>query len=437
MPRKISEALQAGYAAAERLPAGAFPPDAVAAAISVGVQPFYLRELTFIDLHGLTDAFVARTPVLVGNDQRRMAHDRLAPRDYLRRRGVNIATAPIAPSADQALATGDFALQIDDNHWLPLLVADREYAQRSFPAERLAARDQVDARDATRNRIRLGGQVFVGTSLLATFEPGADGLRWDASGDMAARPPRIEFWGGVGSAQLTSTATEQGTDGGGTARSSAFVAGPRDALLFLLGGQRAPGLHVRLCRGAEVLAIFRPLAADRLLPVVQPLDAWAGDELHLEVRDQGPGWIAIDHVLLAAPQDAPDADASRLWTPPPPLRGVAHATPLPGEGGRLGSGATTITVHNPLPLSVHLQLALEAPPGAELLLGAWTTADGAPCDDAILPGGTAQIRAFVRLPEPLDPRREPLFLQITCTPLLPASLGPGAAIVVDVPLPGG
>lgn len=434
MPRKLSEALRASYAAAERLPAGVFPPDSVAAAVSVGVQPFYLRELTFIDLHGLTDAVVARTPVLVGNDQRRMAHDRVAPRDYLRRRGVNVAAAPIAASADQALRTGDFALQIDDSHWLPLLVADREYALRSLPADRLAARDQVDSQHANRNRLRLGGEVFVGTSLLATFEPGAGGLRWETTGDMAMRPPRVEVWGGVGLQQLTSSADEAGDAGAGTARSSAFVAGPGDVLVFVLGGQRAAGLHARLCRDGEVLATFRPLAPERLLPVVQPLDAWAGEALHLEIRDQGPGWIAIDHLLLAVRRDAADAEASRLWTPAPPLTNVARAALLPSADGLVRSNPTTITVHNPLPWPLHLHVALDAPAEAELLLGAWTTTDGAPCPDAVPPGATAQAPAFLRLGEPLDPRREPLSIQLTCTPLLPPALGPGAPIVLDVPL---
>ncbi|MBZ0151013.1 MAG: hypothetical protein K8J09_05725, partial [Planctomycetes bacterium] len=221
--QNLERQLRAQFAAAEALPAGVFPPDAVAAAVSVGVLPYHLRDLTFIDVHGLTDKTVAHTEVTVDDSRRRMAHDRIAKVDYLRQRGVNVDVEPVVQSRDAALAVADFALRIDDQNWLPLQVADRQWAQRAFPADRLAAAHHVDSQLAGANRLSLPAGTFVGNRLLATFELGDDGLEWQCRGDVGVRPNRLRVFGGCGERQLASEPGDEGADGAGSASSSPFT----------------------------------------------------------------------------------------------------------------------------------------------------------------------------------------------------------------------
>ncbi len=393
----IGRNLVANLAAYERLPDGVFPTDAVAAANTVGVMPFYLRELSVVDIHGLTDATIARTPTTTDNRQRRMAHDRHPPPGYLRQRGVNVAVAHAATSELEALRIADFAVKVEEGVWMPLQAVDREYAQRSFPADRLAARHRVDSHKATANQLLLDGKAYDGIRLLATFEPDDAGLTWTCKGDAAVRPTRQLLMGGIGARQLSTEGDQESTEGEGSARSSEFVAEAGTMLVLFLAGQRELGVAMNLCRGGDVVRSFRPAALDHLHPVVCPLDAWTGQALHLEVSDRGAGWLVLDHVLLVQNGSAPRAALSVAWSGrQDPLSGILQIAPLHSVHGRAVSGTTTITVTNPLPCPTRLAIELvEGPVDACLLCGPWLLGEGSGIVQEIPAGATAQMHAYL------------------------------------------
>ncbi len=89
----------------ENMERGIIPSDAVTALPTIGIPPYYLPELAVIDELGLTDATVARNPVIRSNRERQMAHDRRVPPGYLEERGVNITIHPAVATAEQAICS--------------------------------------------------------------------------------------------------------------------------------------------------------------------------------------------------------------------------------------------------------------------------------------------------------------------------------------------
>ena len=86
----------------EKMERGIIPDDALMTDLSLG-KFYYLPDLKVIDVNGLTDATVARTPVTRPNLERVIAHDRRPPPEYLKQRGVNIRIFDPASSATAAL----------------------------------------------------------------------------------------------------------------------------------------------------------------------------------------------------------------------------------------------------------------------------------------------------------------------------------------------
>ena len=82
----------------EKMERGIIPDDALMSAGVLG-RYYYLPDLKVLDSWGLTDATVARTPVTHPNLERRIAHDRRPPPEYLKQRGVNIRIFDPASSA--------------------------------------------------------------------------------------------------------------------------------------------------------------------------------------------------------------------------------------------------------------------------------------------------------------------------------------------------
>jgi hypothetical protein len=111
---------------------GGLPEDAVTSRGSIGISGYYLADLELIDAKGLTDAHVARLPVLRTNDQRYMAHDRSADWPYLEKRGFNLMVQPAARSAEAALERSNYALRIRDDLWMPFDVLSTTWADRAF-----------------------------------------------------------------------------------------------------------------------------------------------------------------------------------------------------------------------------------------------------------------------------------------------------------------
>ncbi|MEO6597829.1 MAG: hypothetical protein ABIP94_24040 [Planctomycetota bacterium] len=390
----------ANYATYERLRDGAWPNDAAMAEDSVGVLPFYVPDLSFVDLLGLTDATVARTSTNVDNSMRVMAHDRHPPPGYLRQRGVNVAILPLATTELEALQVADFALKVDDDVWLPLRANDREYVQRSFPSDRLAVRHRVDSSRASANQILIDGVEYVGERLLSTFEPGEQGLTWTCTGCAAVRSTHELLMACVGTGQLSTEQDGQSAIGQGSARSSEFTAEHGVSLVMFLAGQRALGLEVNVLCGGQVVRSLSPRSALHVEPVALPLDAWVGRVLSLEVVDRGAGWLVLDHVLLARQGSAARAVASVAWSRrADPLLGLLRIAPLRSVRGEAVSGGTTVSVINPLPDAVGVTFELvEGPLDACFLTGPWVIGDKSGVNLMIPSGATAQMQAFLHVP---------------------------------------
>ena len=124
------------WQAYENIDQSIIPDDAVTIFHAIGVAPYYLPNLTVIDLFGLTDAVVARNPVTHPNRERQMAHDREPPPGYLEERGYNITLRPLANTLEAALTnevhTASYAVQIGPNQWMPFESTDQQWVIKHF-----------------------------------------------------------------------------------------------------------------------------------------------------------------------------------------------------------------------------------------------------------------------------------------------------------------
>ncbi len=123
----------------ENMERGVIPDDALMASGGLG-RFYYLPDLRVIDIFGLTDATVARNPVIVPNRQRVIAHERLPPPGYLEQRGVNFTVHAAASSEAQALRRGHYAVQVGPGLWMPFNAADPDWVAASFAGHDLRAR---------------------------------------------------------------------------------------------------------------------------------------------------------------------------------------------------------------------------------------------------------------------------------------------------------
>ena len=108
---------------------GFIPDDAVAAAHQAGVRPYYLPDLAFVDVWGLTDATVARNPDL--RPARYLAHERRPPPGYLRER-VNFDVGPAAPSAVHAVGRHPYAAEFAPGLWMPFDAPSPAWVEARF-----------------------------------------------------------------------------------------------------------------------------------------------------------------------------------------------------------------------------------------------------------------------------------------------------------------
>jgi arabinofuranosyltransferase len=101
---------------------GVVPGGLVMAMGVVGIAPYHLPDVEFIDVLGLTDKVIARTPVDKPNEERRMAHDRQPPKGYLESRGVNVRIRPASRTLDEALSFAPNAIALAPDLWMPFRV---------------------------------------------------------------------------------------------------------------------------------------------------------------------------------------------------------------------------------------------------------------------------------------------------------------------------
>jgi arabinofuranosyltransferase len=273
------------------------PSDSVACMEAAGIGPYYLADLTVIDLHGLTDRHIARETGDRENEERYLAHDRMADRPYLLERGLNIDIGPSRAHRNDALVLRRFALRLAERVWMPFDVLDRAWAAEAFGGRTVFARELL--------------------AELGTFRSGsAEG--WEFSGEAMALQPREarartfnEFQHAVQLDWQPSWSDDgwllhSGKDGNsqatGTARSPAFVAQGDTLLEFRLGGRRH-GVGVALLDQDQRLAAWQPHNEDSLRTVAYDLTPHAGRTLRIEVFDnstQPRGHVLADDFAIVA-----------------------------------------------------------------------------------------------------------------------------------------
>ncbi len=126
----------------ENMENGVIPDDALMAGGGLGIRFYYLPDLKVIDLHGLTDATVARNPVERPNHQRQIAHDRRPPAGYLEQRGVNFIIRKPATSEFQALGRAEYAVKVGPALWMPFDSPDRQWVLDRFAGRDLRVFDR-------------------------------------------------------------------------------------------------------------------------------------------------------------------------------------------------------------------------------------------------------------------------------------------------------
>lgn len=121
------------------LPPGILPPDAVMARREMGVVPYYLHSLTFVDLFGLMDPITARHPVLPSDPYRLIAHERRPPPGHLAARGVNITVLPALRAPTPELRSeGRYAVRVAPGLWMPFDSPDHAWVLDRFSAPELS-----------------------------------------------------------------------------------------------------------------------------------------------------------------------------------------------------------------------------------------------------------------------------------------------------------
>ena len=262
--------------------------DAVAARANIGIAPFFIPELVFVDLLGLTDATIARTPISHGPGNRSMAHDRGIPPGYLQHRGLNFGVGRAAATETEALTRANYAVNVGPGIWMPFDVFDHQWANDRFGDMNLRARNRFSQTDPAGNRFTDDGVRYVGEQFLGRFEDrGLDG--WQREGKAVTNHVLGPFHdriypirGHVGPGFLT-TYFPGKWERTGRAYSPTFVARDNQLLMFLIAGERNDFVGMRLLADGEEIAVWRSDNWTVFEMVIYPLREVAGKELQLEI----------------------------------------------------------------------------------------------------------------------------------------------------------
>ena len=276
------------------------------------IPAYYIADLTFIDLHGLIDAAIARMPVTTPNHKRKNSHDRRPTAEYIEQRGVNFTPYPAALSAEDALSHADYAIEVGPGLWMPFDSTDRRWALDRFSGRDLRIRYSFSNESPSANRIlQAQGGFLAGERFLGRFKDGFDG--WRLEGDVVTNHAEHEEYkrqqpihGNVGPGFLTSFHLSKGDDAVGSALSPEFRAAAGQHLVFLIAGGKGEGVGVRLLADGKEVAVWRGENSERFAPVVHNLEAVAGKRLQLEIFDRERGsWghVMLDHVMLMRLQE--------------------------------------------------------------------------------------------------------------------------------------
>ena len=290
------------YMNAER---GVIPADAVTLVSTIGVQSYYLPDLRAIDLLGLTDATIARNPVVHSNNERRIAHDRWPPAGYLQRRGVNIRISGATSSELEALAKANYAVRVGPSLWMPFDAADHQWVNQRFADLDLRSVSYFSQTIPADNRLVIDDVRFVGEQFIGRFEEGLDGWKSDHkavsnNSDIVYYNLWMSVFGHVGPGFLT-TYYPGKWERTGQAYSPTFTAREDQHLMFLIAGEPHEGVGLRLLADGQEIAVWRGDNWGEFELVVYPLRHVAGQELQLEIFNNEIGdrpRLMLDHVML-------------------------------------------------------------------------------------------------------------------------------------------
>jgi hypothetical protein len=323
------------YGRSDREP---FPEGAVMAHKWMGIIPYHLPEVTFIDELGLTDKTVARH-ASPSPAHRMMAHDRSPPPGYLERRGVNVTIKPAARSLDEALLLAPHAVELAPGLWAPFSSPRTDWLTTGPRAPRWY---HLDWRKPERSVIQ-GRRVHSARRLLdcetereTERETGGETqhatqpLGWTLSGARCVRRPGTDeapIAQAEGKGWLSTYDSRRGDAALADARSPTFSGGADRFLLFKLGGGSSSGVRLTLrdASGRD-LATFRGAGDQTLRTVLVDLRPHSDGELHLDVIDAemgSSGHLLLDAVMLLDLEPLPSEQAissQRADALPPPGR---------------------------------------------------------------------------------------------------------------------
>ena len=300
------------YQPYENMERGIIPDDAVMPNYSIGTLFYYLPELTAIDMSGLTDITVARTPIRhKSNSKRQLAHDRLPPPGYLEERGFNMYIHGAERTAGQALAIAQYAVQVAPNLWMPFDSHDAQWAFSRFSGQTIYSNELGSAE--THPTIPSYNQfLHPGGSL--TFERFIDNFEsddrngWRIEGDAVTNHADFDIYylqssvsGNIGPGFLTSYHPFDGDIPTGSATSPKFVAEADEYLAFLIAGGGGDGVGVRLLVDGAEVSVWRGQNTERFRTVIHSLSNFAGKTLQLQLFDnESGGWghIMLDHIVI-------------------------------------------------------------------------------------------------------------------------------------------
>ena len=310
--REITDLWIRQYQPYENMERGIIPDDAVMLGYSIGVPFYYLPELTAIDMHGLTDITVARTPLRhKSNSKRQLAHDRLPPPGYLEERGFNILIHGAERTAGQALAHAQYAVQVGPNLWMPFDSHDAQWAFSRFSGRTIYSNElrlaETHPTAPSYNRFLHSGGSLTFERFIDNFESDDRSL-WRIEGDAVTNHADFDLYylqnsisGNIGPGFLTSYHPFDGDIPTGSATSPKFVAAADEYLAFLIAGGRGNGVGVRLLIDGEEAAVWRGQNTERFRTVIYPLAKHAGKTLQLQLFDNASGaWghIMLDHIVI-------------------------------------------------------------------------------------------------------------------------------------------
>ena len=293
------------------------PGDAVSARASTGIETYYVPELTVVDRVGLTDATIARNPIVRPNHQRSMAHDRSPPLGYLEDRGVNFAVFQASSNQRMCCAIHmiKYVVKVGPDLWMPFdTTEDHQWVMDRFAGRDLRVNFHLHPTDPSANQLHYNGRLYVGKRFLGRFEDGFDD--WRLEGDAVTNHREHEYdqqpiTGNVGPGFLTSYHPVRRDAATGVARSPEFTATEDALLTFLIAGGGSGDMGVSLLADGVEVGVWRGRYtwyfgfSEHFDMIVRPLADVAGKTLQLELFDHEPGgWfghIMLDHVLLVSP----------------------------------------------------------------------------------------------------------------------------------------